>query len=423
VAENGIGEHIGQDYYILGAGFSRAISQHMPTLIELQKAVLRELDIPGDSLRVFGNNLEEWMSYLSVEQPWVSDQNNTRNAATFLDASSAVDKCIQAAEARALVDGPPEWLTRLVWHWCDTSSAVATFNYDLLVERTSSFLRRVGHWSDLYAMPLTERWPAGTSRAISASSPSEPVFTMFKLHGSTNWAYGGPKAPVSDRIVLKRPGGSWKDEAKRPEEMTGRSASLFDDLVPLIIPPTSSKSSFYSNFSLRAQWRKAAEALSNASSLTIIGYSFPPSDLGARHFVTDSLKGVPVTIVDYSSEVADRTEQFLGAGRDVEKFSGADAVKNFVGKRCGSLIRWGIEYGPNAWQPYIEVNGEDALKHVQQPAVPLHLAADDKHAFGWVDQEVLRRWPTISENAHRDYEAGRSRGQLAYVSTAEKRGS
>jgi hypothetical protein len=246
---------------------------------------------------------------------------------------------------------------------------------------------------------------------------------MFKLHGSTNWAYGGPKAPVSDRIVLKRPGGSWKDEAKRPEEMTGRSASLFDDLVPLIIPPTSSKSSFYSNFSLRAQWRKAAEALSNASSLTIIGYSFPPSDLGARHFVTDSLKGVPVTIVDYSSEVADRTEQFLGAGRDVEKFSGADAVKNFVGKRCGSLIRWGIEYGPNAWQPYIEVNGEDALKHVQQPAVPLHLAADDKHAFGWVDQEVLRRWPTISENAHRDYEAGRSRGQLAYVSTAEKRGS
>jgi hypothetical protein len=377
------------------------------------------MGIPADSLRAFGNNLEEWMSYLSVEQPWVSDQDNARNAATFLDASTAVDKCIQAAEARALADEPPEWLTRLVWHWCDTSSAVATFNYDLLVERTATSLRRVGHWSDLYAMPLTERWPAGTSRAISASSPSESVFRMFKLHGSTNWAYGGPKAPVSDRVVLKRPGGHWKEEANKQEDMSGRSASLFDDLVPLIIPPTSSKSSFYGNFSLRAQWRKAGEALRNASSLTIIGYSFPPSDLGARHFVTDSLQGVPVTIVDYNKEIADRTEQFLAGERDVVKFSGANAVKNFVGKRCGQLIKWGIEYGPNAWQPYIQVNGEDALRHLPQPAVPLHLAAEDHHARDWVENEVLRRWPSIREHARRDHGAGSALGQLAYITAAE----
>lgn len=393
----------------------------MPTLNELQTAVLRELDIPTDALRAFGNNLEEWMSYLSVEQPWVSDQDNTRNAATFLDASTAVDRCIQEAEAQALAGGPPEWLARLVWHWCDTSSAVATFNYDLLVERTSTHLRRVGHWADLYAMPLTERWPVGTSRAISASSPSASVFKMFKLHGSTNWAYGGPKAPVSDRIVLKRPGGSWRVEHNEREDTTGRSASLFDDLVPLIIPPTSSKSSFYSNFSLRAQWRKAAETLRNAKSLTIIGYSFPPSDLGARHFVTDSLQSVPVTIVDYNREIADRTEQFLSGERNIEKFSGEDAVKNFVNKRCGQLIKWGIEYGPNGWQPYINVNGEDALRHLAQPAVSSHLAADDKHALGWVEIEVLHRWPTIREHALLDHGADHTLAQLAYISSAENR--
>ncbi|OAD97709.1 hypothetical protein [Arthrobacter sp. OY3WO11] len=416
MAETGIGgDDVGQDYYLLGAGFSRAISRHMPTLFDLQPAVLQELDILPESLHPFGDNLEEWMSYLSIEQPWVSDQDNTRNAAMFQDVSTAVDRCIQEAEARALVEGPPEWLTRLVWHWCDTSSAIATFNYDLLVERTATYLRRAGHWSDLYAMPLTERWPAGSSRAISASTPLDPVFNMFKLHGSTNWAYGGPKAPVSDRIVLKQPGGSWGPASTVREHTTGRYTSLFDDLVPLIIPPTSSKSSFYSNLSLRAQWRQAANTLRKARSLTIIGYSFPPSDLGARHFVSASLQSVPVTIVDYSAQIADRTEQFLGEERDIEKFSGEEAVRNFVDKRCGQLVKWGIRYGPEAWQPYVEVNGKDALGHLPEPAVTPNLAVEDKHALQWAESEVLRRWPTALKHAKRDHGADHALAHLAYI--------
>lgn len=418
MTETGIREQsTGQDYYLLGAGFSRAISSHMPTLLNLQPAVLEKLGVESEALRPFGNNLEEWMSFLSVEQPWVSDQENLRNAARFQDASHAVNKCIQEAEARALPDGPPEWLKRLVWHWCDASSAIATFNYDLLVERTTSLLRRAGHWSDLYAMPLTERWPAGSSRAISASSPPDSVYRMFKLHGSTNWAYGGPKAPASDRIVLIQPRGSWESSSPQSQVMTGKYATLFDDLAPLIIPPTSSKSSFYTNLSLRAQWTQAAKALREARSLTIIGYSFPPSDLGARHFVAASLQSIPVTIVDYDSTTAERTARFLSTARarDIEEITGADAVKRFVERRCGQLIRWGIKYGSDAWQPFIEVNGENALGHLPEPAVAPDLAGDDKHALSWVQREVLRRWPTILKNTKEDHGSTGSRDRMAYM--------
>jgi hypothetical protein len=60
--------------YLLGAGFSRAVSAEMPLTKELSKAVedkLRERDIPGAGTPV-ALDFERWLSYLIERPPWLN---------------------------------------------------------------------------------------------------------------------------------------------------------------------------------------------------------------------------------------------------------------------------------------------------------------------------------------------------------------
>src|SRR4051794_1876345 len=120
------------EFVLLGAGFSRALSNSMPLLRDLGKLVLNDLKQNQEVLRPFDSNLEQWLSYLSVDQPWLSDSNNMRNRALFDDASRSVQKCIADAEIEALSHPPKTWAARLVWDWCNRGCDIATFNYDLL---------------------------------------------------------------------------------------------------------------------------------------------------------------------------------------------------------------------------------------------------------------------------------------------------
>ncbi len=241
------------EFFLLGAGFSKAVSVAMPTLAELQVDVLARLGLSEDVLAPFGRNLEQWLSYLAVDQPWLTDSENLRNRATFAEASLAVHDSIRAAESAATGAAPEDWLARLAWDWCDRRAAVATFNYDVLVERMATELGRAGTWSDLYGMSLAERMPPGSSRFLSSNPPVGDVLTLYKLHGSVNWLYGGMHAPVSDRVVLAERSQRWEAQAQTQRDEGERWRAVYDDLVPLIIPPTGTKSGYYGNLSLRAQ--------------------------------------------------------------------------------------------------------------------------------------------------------------------------
>ena len=152
-------------------------------LSELKATVLKSLSVPAGDLDPFNQDLEQWMSYLSIDQPWLSDQDNMRNRALFEDASLSVHASIDAAERLVLQDPYPIWLLRLVWFWCRTQAHVVTFNYDLLVERMLSHLS-VGEWSDVYAIPLTHRLPPSSGLMYGTSPPNIPLMRLYKLHGS-----------------------------------------------------------------------------------------------------------------------------------------------------------------------------------------------------------------------------------------------
>lgn len=79
----------------------------------------------------------------------------------------------------------------------------------------------------------------------------------------------------------------------------------------------------------------AAEAIRNAESLTVIGYSFPPTDLLVRHMVGQHwTPGRPAVVVDYSPRPVEAVQQLLRQP-DVEQYTTAgNAVADFVKAYC-----------------------------------------------------------------------------------------
>lgn len=121
--------------YLLGAGFSRAISAEMPMMNELSAAVQAGLpDLPGASTPL-AKNFEQWLSYLIDIPPWLSHGDQLRNQGAFNDVARAVHSVLDERQTAAVTHGAcPAWLEKLVVHWHKTAATVITFNYDLLVE-------------------------------------------------------------------------------------------------------------------------------------------------------------------------------------------------------------------------------------------------------------------------------------------------
>lgn len=389
------------NFVLLGAGFSRAISASMPLLADLAPEVLTELGEDATVLAPFGDNLEQWMSYLSVAQPWLDDAANLRNRAQFLEASKAVQRCINRAEST--VDYPDAWLERLIHEWCDSESVVATFNYDLLVERTTSTLGRVSTWLDLYGMPLDTRESPSRGLSYGYPRPPGPLFSLFKLHGSVNWSYGGFDAPPTDRVVQTHEELWWRQGGMRDSAPSVGNILRFDDLEPLIVPPTGTKGPYYGNRSLRGQWRRVFGALRTAEAVTIIGYSFPATDLITRHLIATADLNCPVTVVDRGETVASIVAE-LAPRASVRAYSGHGAVQNFVAASCGDFVRWQATSHPDGWEPRLVVNGaEQALRPAPGDFDALLSSEHQNSASAWLNQEADRRVPGL---------AGRPRYQL-----------
>jgi hypothetical protein len=359
----------------------------MPLLPDLGRLVVAELGKSEDLLAPFDNNLEQWLSYLSSDQPWLSDSDNMRNRAMFYDASLAVQTCIAACEKAALSKPPPTWALRLIWRWCLQRADVATLNYDVLIERLATHLRFVRSWADLYAMSVTERHPPGTGMFLGYSDPTDPVYTLYKLHGSTNWMYGGPDAPVTEQAVVTDLGSGWQAAVEDSPERTTRYSSLYDDLAPLIVPPTGTKAPYYGNRSLRAQWHKAFKQLKRAETVTVIGYSFPASDLVTRHFCASAGLRCPVTVVDYRREAAEPIQQLAPAAQ-VSVVAGEDALSSYVDSACGDLVHWAAVRTDEGYISRLFVNGHDLLPG--QSPDPDQVTARLR-AERWIDE----RWPGV----------------------------
>jgi hypothetical protein len=304
-----MGFKLGLDVFVLGAGFSRAVSQRMPLMGDLSDGVRVALnDKLEDRHRRHADNIETFLTYLVSAKPWISAADRLRDEALFLDASVRIARFIEAVNLSDSDVSP--WLDKIVRTWVSTKAHVITLNYDLTVEDAFQRLDATVDLAVLYPVvvsPLMGR-VGGTFSGRMARS-----LQLYKLHGSINWLYSGSPGASGEPLYRGKP----TDEVAR-------------DKVPLIAPPVFDKSVYWKHESLVATWRFAGRALAWAKRVIFIGYSLPETDLSMRCFIRDSCHpDTSVVVVNRDGTVRDRYES-LGLKMDPAVYSGDTAVADFV---------------------------------------------------------------------------------------------
>lgn len=217
------------------------------------------------------------------------------------------------------------------------NTAIISFNYDVIIDiALSRRFRDTTKPERFNSRSLLETDRLGIDYGVEFANmavipPQEPLFRLWKLHGSFNWLF----SPVTGRLYY---GGLSKAIAIIYDEQSERALDIdsvyrnpFAEktrvLEPIMITPTQLKD--LRNVHLMLLWRKAEEAIRHARSITFIGYSLPGDDLHIKYLFkraieTRSLMNEPkITVVDYAEGmeptlVQQRYQQFFGG--DVEYF-------------------------------------------------------------------------------------------------------
>jgi len=266
------------DVFVLGAGFSKAIHTNMPTLPELSKEVEARLGSPLPSpLNRLGNNIELWLTYLSQPHPWLKEYDNLKNKALFLQMTERLGEVLSDRTKEVVVGPRPNWLFDLIDYWDGKKSRVITFNYDTLIERAAVTSSK--HLERIYPIRLTDVRRASTFGA----GPGES-FHLLKLHGSVNWYYSGAPSYQGEVLYLAVVEG-WGAAVGGNE---AESLLAARDKLPLIVPPTTEKVSYFQHESIRQVWFQASQAIQAAERVHMVGYSLPETDLGVRFLLHHS---------------------------------------------------------------------------------------------------------------------------------------
>ena len=152
---------------------------------------------------------------------------------------------------------------------------------------------------------------------------------LLKLHGSLNWF----KSKESNEIIPYdfNKINEWyfamhaldeedeKVEINLPkkfskEKITFKEQELLP--IPIIIPPTWNKLEFSYNFEIAKVWQKAAEELSNAENIFVIGYSCPETDNFFKYFLALGILGEKLIkkfwVFNPDQSIEDRFKNLLG---------------------------------------------------------------------------------------------------------------
>lgn len=330
--------------FVLGSGFSRAISNEMPTLKELSEAVKANLkakgkpDIPAASTPI-ANNFEQWLSYLIESPPWLSDGERFRNRGAFSDVARAVHDVLAECETAVRAhEDCPEWLGQLVEYWQRNECQIITFNYDLLVE--AAWAEQVGEQRsmvELYPIPLTFT-SSRTGSVLGGLRQLPPGMRLLKLHGSLNWRYSGPDSPPGDTIYITGVARGWA-----LDKHYGSDDMLSSDRDPMIVPPTAVKSPYYGNRTLRRLWALAAEALQEADELVIMGFSLPESDLIVSSMLATNFEIADestITPVDFSDRIVGRVLDTFGLDAPAGGVIDEHVIPQYAGQEENALPNW-----------------------------------------------------------------------------------
>jgi hypothetical protein len=319
------------DVFILGAGFSKALSREMPVTSDLWDDIANDPACPGLlSVDLWEKDLEMVLTYLSQAHPWLPEKETLRNRAAFLDLSSAIEKHLSKRLRNAVQDianNDARWIQRLFRRWHSSQARVITLNYDTLVEIISGYLSD-GQTS--VKLKTCDFYPVDMKTLVmdGGSANRSSTFRLFKLHGSINWFYSGHRHSASEDVCAAVYDGGllgyfdnklhWQYQQLRHK-------------VPLLIPPVLDKALYFENFLLRSTWEEALQALREADRIFCLGYSLPKSDITMRFFLQGERKrNIPFKVVNLDTSAGEHFKRSLTGYAHETPILGPDAIREFV---------------------------------------------------------------------------------------------
>ncbi len=318
----------------------------MPVTDELGQLALKgmspsEVHIPESGFK--DGYFETWLSRLAEPQPDLRYEQNLRNQAAFAEISEAVRRVLVERQQATMAKPPPRWLERLLRIAHFEQFTLLTFNYDTLVEAAiDGYIRipdrkngipRIESVDLVDGLPPT---PAPTGGLVVTRGPGRSSFRLLKLHGSIDcwWVTGD----ATGATIVRSPDG-WRSDG---ESYAARGA--VPGRSPFLVPPAAAKSHFYANPLTHELWQRAAKALEVASSVALVGYSLPLTDLVTAGMFADRLGGreTRVQVVNRKPEAPIGNLKRLG----IEANSDFGSVESYVDEleRQASL-RAAVEVG------------------------------------------------------------------------------
>lgn len=311
----------GSEVLIVGAGFSRAISEHLLVADELGQCAYDLLAKSDPLFRggrpVFSGDypFESYLSLLADNQPHLSEAANRENAARFAKLTEAIASVLSGVQDKALLDEAPAWFYQLLSALHCRRTTVVTFNYDTLIEAglASHYLQPAG--TDSIPAPAVEfdepldLQPIAIAARITVDDvlrgqpplsrpgqmdwdPLPVTFRLLKLHGSLDW-WWVPGDPTGSTLNRQHQLGTFGfpvavSDEQRQDNLPGRE--------PFIVPPMATKSAYYRNPVTRQLWQDAAAALATADRIALIGYSLPVTDLVTAGMLESALRDRKVAV-------------------------------------------------------------------------------------------------------------------------------
>lgn len=330
---------------ILGAGFSKSLSDSMPLIDGLGSAVLPLVSERGGVRlpQAFGRGqFETWLSRIAEDQPDLETADNLANRFVFQLCSEALaevlTECVLEARQDAL---NKDWIRGLLGMLHARQSTMLTFNQDTLVEVlvAASDLRS---WNRRQ-WPVAGPQPGITWSDVLNGQPSLPpqwlafdqpqqTFRLLKLHGSIHWYWRAGDESGATVASWFPPGLGSPDEAI-PDERAAIQR-LLPGRVPLIVPPSAGKTTYYRTPLLTQLWRDARKALQRANlRVSLLGYSIPATDLVTSGMLRESIANREDVTIDVVNPCPTPVRQNLESlGIDPGQISEVVSIEEFAHK-------------------------------------------------------------------------------------------
>jgi NAD-dependent SIR2 family protein deacetylase len=195
------------------------------------------------------------------------------------------DEAFNATELK-LFDNYCDWLESLYLARKSARLGIVTSNYDMLSDVAACYVTKVhGDLGDWRYTDVAKKIDFGFRwnhpyKNISFPRPDKPRFSLYKLHGSTNWL----RCPLCENLYVN-PDGRISMLAGSGFSWRGNVCHCSNTLLEAqIVSPSFLRSVRDPN--LIAIWRNALDLLRESDQWLIVGYGFPDEDVAIRALFT-----------------------------------------------------------------------------------------------------------------------------------------